>query len=88
MTYNNFNKTEEELFDREFFKGVLVSTHEDWTYKALKNWIKSHDQRLLAEIESKLPEERKIFGEKYNSTQEDINYGFDECLEIVKKILK
>ncbi len=88
---DNFNKTEEELFDIFTLENKWASEH----YNQLKNWIKEHDKRLFAEIESKLLRhfDNLELNDIDDSMQNWRNYKFIrnnivDCLEEVKKILK
>ena len=66
-----FSREDDGLLDLSKYDGDILEKEVIYQQLALVEKIKEM-------IESK---RRKICGEKYNSTQEDINYGYDEALD-------
>jgi len=76
-----FIKESEKKFDMEFpemFDGFGNGSFQP----EVKRFNSSQQLALVEKIKEMVEgKRRKICGEKYNSTQEDINYGYDEALD-------
>jgi succinate dehydrogenase flavin-adding protein (antitoxin of CptAB toxin-antitoxin module) len=96
---NGWDKAEKFLnsSDNKLFTYYMYpETFYELDYTKVIKWIKEHDQRLLEEIERKLPEIIKYFHDEecidcqngcedcFKQTEID---GYNKCLEEVKEIL-
>lgn len=88
MNKEQIEKEFDERFGRE---GVIAKTDENciligFTKKEVKHFIYSQIEKAIKERDEELikkikESEVKICGEKYSSTQEDINYGFNQGID-------
>lgn len=60
-----------------------------WAIPYGGQYLEKCQQELLEAVEKEIEgKRRKEFGEKYNSSQEDIDFGYNEALSDIKEILK
>lgn len=77
-----------EEFDKKFlYEGA--NTLETLSPSEIKTFLQEQIKSVLNQV---VPEERKEFGKKYSSVDEDINYGWNDCreqlLNNIKKIIE